>query len=468
MPSAQGEPPHTSTSVALGKAALAAGAVIAGLALGRKRPLPLAAGLAAAASLRLLSKAKHHGEPESPSAKNILEQRRNASDDLPPVADWVDSKSVLEPFVSPGAVHLPPPVMHSSAGGTPAFPLLDDLGQLVQEPEREDSPTPDATCAAGDAAEFGFSLGPLIWEPGQEVVSYSESHGETVWFGLRDTPVEQLESKPAPQSTPVPAPVSLAEPLPTVPLQVVPTTGPETVASIMDSLRAEAGLTAGTPDPTSEAPVPGPPSMGQNPGGPTGAFPTPFPPAPEKALPTMFQAAGPQGLPAGQMPFLPSTDTVPAVAPEGMSFADWMLASQLNISAQPTTTQIVPKSMGATALPAPRRLGESPRAAGDGPQPTAPSTSPDQTHSATSTSTKLPSRRTSPTPRAAHRSVSPMAPSKLVAPRTHRPLAFMILAVLLLAIAAAAVVWRNGGWIANAKDADHPWSPQQTLEKQVQ
>lgn len=156
--------------------ALAAGAgVLAGLLLGHKGAASLAAGVAAAASVKLLSSASRSDEP--PPDVNLLQSVAAVPHTSTPVlhrepGDWVDSDAVLFGHV------IPDPVMAVQMLKEKALPLLDDDGlpvdQVTVRPQYPEDLKDD------------FPTGPIIWEPGRFVQSRSDGAGETVWFSLQD------------------------------------------------------------------------------------------------------------------------------------------------------------------------------------------------------------------------------------------------------------------------------------------
>lgn len=206
-------PPHGG---AWNGTALAAGAgVLAGLLLGHKGAASLAAGVAAAASVKLLSGPTRSEEP-SPDASLLQSMAAVAhTSTAVPVkepGDWVDNDAVVFGHV------IPDPVMAVQMLKEKALPLLDDDGlpvdQITVRPQYPEDLKDD------------FPTGPIIWEPGRFVQSRSDGAGETVWFSLQDMIREatKLAESPAIQPETI-APALLgapAEPAFSAPLVELP------------------------------------------------------------------------------------------------------------------------------------------------------------------------------------------------------------------------------------------------------
>ncbi len=464
MPQPPSDSQPTSHAVELGGAALAAGAVIAGLAFRGKSSLPIAAGLAAAAaSVRLFSKSRTStapGKAVPPSKEVPAPEGAPEPDPVPP--DWVDSAAVLPSDGEPAVVSPPEPAPLAEIPGQPAFPLLDDDGVPVEH-SKTPVPVSELTGAlplGGATPEFEFPLGPLIWEPGQDVVSCSEDNGETVWFGLNDLPVEEpsvprepaapppgaisspfaayldLEADAAPDPAPEPAAGSAVE-------AQGSTAGPmESVSSIVESLRTgTAPLMTSLPDPMAVIQEPGP-----------AVHEAPAP----AALPV------PTGSPQAEvtLPTPPPTGATGA-AGEPLSFADWMLGTQAQDGAapEPATPAHTP-----TALPQPRRAGEAPRVASQ-PAQAGPVRMPSESGGGRRS---LPESRRTPGEAErgiTHRSVEPLAPSQPARGATYRPIAFVIVTVILAGVLLVAALWRNRGFEDAPSDA--PWKPEPAPDGQV-
>ncbi|WP_265592582.1 hypothetical protein [Verrucomicrobium sp. BvORR034] len=172
--------PQTSAAsapnVVLGGAALAVGALIAGVAIGRRSRWGLVVGLGVAAV----------------AGYQLLKQRREQALDL---------ELELEPPA-------PAPVAHSPV---PAPVVAFAPAPLLAEPEPFALPS-EAKVAqepAVDLAPAGTSLAPLIWEGGDSGSRSSDDLGETVWFGLQDV---ALAAASVPEVTSfAPSPASMGE-----------------------------------------------------------------------------------------------------------------------------------------------------------------------------------------------------------------------------------------------------------------
>ncbi len=480
MPQSPGEPSSPTQSVDLGGAALAAGAVLAGLALRGKSSLPLAAGLAAAAGFRFLTRARHPlPPPEQPGALPSNGGSMLAGSGSPghaPVetTDWVDSDTIAYAPPVLSGVHSPDemPLQPVPPAPLAEFPLLDDEGVPVQEP----SYVGDSQPGLGGASEFGLLMGPLIWEPGQEVVSYSDAVGETVWFGLRDVPHHPVEVDTMPEPVLAPAPTieSVAPPeihpdpppssagpevsfspfieATSPPLEVpaamahshaVPSgDATESVTSILDALRAEG---------QAEVPATGAPAIAS----PFSVFAMASAGPPGVAPPAHTSWAPPSPLLPGTAVVAPAPAYSPPPPPtdhtaappvhhpggEPMSFADWMLASQ-DPSTPPHPSQgdgAAPERPLPTSLPPPRIGGALPRSAG-GSAPATVTLRSELSRGGHSSSSKRRSSASSGS--TTHRSVSPMAPSDSGKQGIVRSLLVFVIAALLVAVLVGAAIWK--------------------------
>ena len=426
----------TGSSVALGGAALAAGAMLAGFALHKKSTLPLAAGLAAAAaSLRLITKTKDEGTPlevfsEPPSCEGfhacpeskfqVLDEDAFEEDDA---ADWVSSDAVLFEHVVPAGCPMPAPPQPQQALAVPAsphatsFPLLDDDGNPVASLQALPSSMSPAFAEAAD--EFGFPLGPLVWEPDESDQHCLESEGNTVWFGPSD-----IVQAPAPPAWT--APVLLANtvvPTAVTPVAITPArvpgppSTPESVSSILESLRTEATA-------REDMLVESAPSL----------------PEPSAAI---AKSTSPQ---------------------EPLSFADWMLSTQTTAAVAPSSTEVVSRTPIKTALPAPRHPGRAPRSEAEDPYASpmhSPAVEGGRRHplmSRVSKEERAPDGPPPPSPALVyHRSVAPMAPVQLEEPPSTRgPLTMVLVALILMVVLLAVAMWGDGQLSGKAKAP--PWS----------
>ncbi|WP_113960799.1 hypothetical protein [Roseimicrobium gellanilyticum] len=441
---APSEPPSTGASVALGGAALAASAMLAGLALRNKSPLPLAAGLAAAAaaSLSLMKKTRDDGAASedqdqvltatpppcplfgSPSRFQILDESELDEEDEE-TRDWVDADAVfinekrLPPVISfPAAMALP---SHATS-----FPLLDDEGNVIVGHQM--LPVQLPAVLAESSAEFGFPLGPLIWEPETEgSTRICMEQGENIiWFG------SSREAPPPPSQmaqeivVPMSGVVSLPErtlsisrgihwtpyPATSAPLQLTLSAAPESVTSILESLRAEAMLRGET-----------------------------------AASGLVFDDG------ASKVPTLGGSRK----SHEPLSFADWMLSTQQpQQSSAPLAAPSVSPAAASSAAPsrsplhAPGRQGEPPKVHPDDEVTSAPAQRPGMT-SAAPDPTRQPAL-------VYHRSVAPMAPvDHADKPDGNRPLT-LFLALIILTVALVAVAIWGDGYRTRKTSTPPPWT----------
>jgi hypothetical protein len=163
--------PQTSAAsapnVVLGGAALAVGALIAGVAIGRRSRWGLVVGLGVAAV----------------AGYQLLKQRREQALDLEPELE--------PPAPAPVVAFAPAPLL-----AEPEPFALPSEAKVAQEP-------------AVDLAPAGTSLAPLIWEGGDSGSRSSDDLGETVWFGLQDV---ALAAASVPEVTSfAPSPASMGE-----------------------------------------------------------------------------------------------------------------------------------------------------------------------------------------------------------------------------------------------------------------
>jgi hypothetical protein len=427
--------------------------VLAGFALHRKSSLPLAAGLAAAAaSLRLITKTKGEDLPleevfsEPPACEvphacpeskfQLLDEGDFEEEDDAEGTDWVTSDAVMFEHVVPRGSPMPAPAL-APALFTPqaqalpqealalaaspqatSFPLLDDDGIPVSSlPALPHSLSPEFVEAAD---EFGFPLGPMIWEPDDPHQHCLESEGDTAWFSSGD-----VIRPPAP---PVwTAPVSLAPP--TAPQTLVapavhaPAYGagtpvtPESMTSILESLRAEAAA---------------------------------------RGEATATELAVPMPVPAATI----ANGSTPQ---EALSFADWMLSTQSVDTAALPPAGIAPRVSAKTTLPSPRQHGRAPRLEAEDRRTShlrGPALSEGTKRPLTPPSPKDKSVHPSSPPSPAlvyHRSVAPMAPVQLEEPpSTRRPLTMVLVALILTVVLIAMALWGDGQISGKAKTP--PWT----------
>jgi hypothetical protein len=163
--------PQTSAAsapnVVLGGAALAVGALIAGVAIGRRSRWGLVVGLGVAAV----------------AGYQLFKQRREQALDLEPELE--------PPAPAPVVAFAPAPLL-----AEPEPFALPSEAKVAQEP-------------AVDLAPAGTSLAPLIWEGGDSGSRSSDDLGETVWFGLQDV---ALAAASVPEVTSfAPSPASMGE-----------------------------------------------------------------------------------------------------------------------------------------------------------------------------------------------------------------------------------------------------------------
>lgn len=331
-------------------AAIAAGAVLAGLALGRSGRVGLAAGVAAAASVKLLNagtgrRAAQEAAPGQPSPVIFLMPPRTWADDATasPVAeqDWVDSSAIVLDAEVPMTDEVRELLKPKS------LPLLDDDGVPIQE---ADFVRPGAE-PEEPARDFPF--GPVIWEPARMAQSSSAATSETVWFGMPDVPPPPEKATPEP-ATPA-SPLSVEPAAPAIPVAISP------------------------PEPSSPPVVPMPPAPPQDE---VAELPSP---SPSKSIPaTAFSLdADPEDEPAP----VPSEGPVAGIAAPAWSGLPMMFAPTeapevlpLPTLARttplpdlkremPETPTITPRPNGKTGLPQPRKKGEAPRHALEPPKP---------------------------------------------------------------------------------------------------
>jgi hypothetical protein len=366
-----------------------------------------------------------------PSKFQILDES-DAEEEEP--RDWVDADAI---FTSePHARELPPAAPLPAGVTLPAhatsFPLLDDEGNEMVGHQM--LPVQLPAVFAESSAEFGYPLGPLIWEPETEESSLicMEPEDDFLWFGSSKAalpppselareivvPMSRVIAPPAITRPAMPASGGIRwspDPVPSAPLQLTESPPPESMASILESLRVEAALkgdlaAAGVPssDPSSAS------------------------------LPAL------RGHPAAQEP---------------LSFADWMLSTQLpqtGTALSPPTPAAQASAPLRTSLPAPRKSGEFPRFDADSPPVASPAHRPSIAESGLPQQPAL----------VYHRSVAPMAPvHQDEGSDGTRPippiLATLILTVTLLAMA----IWGNG--YRTQKDTPPaPWTQEPVTAKE--
>lgn len=186
------------TSGWLGKTAVA-GAVVAGLALGRGKGASglIVGGLAAAAGLNWLSSRK---------------QRETAEQSSLQLPDEKDSSSVPAAneasLISHALAQVEPGEFKKQPVGPPAEVNDDLLQQMLNPPSfssfsgdqfpSEPAPVPsknkavkpDVQSQADD--DMALLMGPLIWEQSPDLLSLSYSESETVWYGLHDNQAQTI------------------------------------------------------------------------------------------------------------------------------------------------------------------------------------------------------------------------------------------------------------------------------------
>lgn len=177
MPAMSSAPQTSAASapnVVLGGAALAVGALIAGVAIGRRSRWGLVVGLGVAAV----------------AGYQLLKQRREQALDLD-LKSPVSAPEERPPVPAPVVAFAPAPLL-----AEPEPSVLPSTAKVVQEP-------------AVDLAPAGTSLAPLIWEGGDSGSRSSDDLGETVWFGLQDV---ALAAASVPEVTSfAPSPASMGE-----------------------------------------------------------------------------------------------------------------------------------------------------------------------------------------------------------------------------------------------------------------
>lgn len=179
--------PQTSAAsapnVVLGGAALAVGALIAGVAIGRRSRWGLLVGLGVAAV----------------AGYQLLKQRRESEQELVPERDL---DLAVEPAAAPVSEDFSPAPVSESA--FPAASLVAELNSVALAPISKTTQEPPAEPVAMETA-----FAPLIWEGGDSGSRSSDELGETVWFGLQDV---SLAAATAPEVTAIaPSPASMGE-----------------------------------------------------------------------------------------------------------------------------------------------------------------------------------------------------------------------------------------------------------------
>ena len=180
MPAMSSVPQTSAASapnVVLGGAALAVGALIAGVAIGRRSRWGLLVGLGVAAV----------------AGYQLLKQRRESEQD-----QERDLDLTVEPAAAPASEDLSPTPVSETA--FPVAPLVTEL---------EPAALPSISKAIQEPALVETAFAPLIWEGGDSGSRSSDELGETVWFGLQDV---SLVAATAPEVTPIlPSPASMGE-----------------------------------------------------------------------------------------------------------------------------------------------------------------------------------------------------------------------------------------------------------------
>lgn len=209
---------------------------MAGLFLGRKGVVSLAAGIAAVAGAKLIadvcfdddgSDVSNDELPPGNLPSEPLALLPAPTEVLPPEGpfleaaqepsspDWIDHDAVEFSHVVPDAT------VASAMLKDKELPLLDDEGLPVDhvtvEPVYPEVPDTKAV-----------DEGPLIWEPGRFIQSRSDATSATVWFGLHDpappvsppAPPQEQPSPPPAAPAPVPGPELIFPPPPPAALQL--------------------------------------------------------------------------------------------------------------------------------------------------------------------------------------------------------------------------------------------------------
>lgn len=313
--------------------ALAAGAgVLAGLLLGHKGAAGLAAGVAAAAGVKLLSSTRWD-EQSAPAplphpAPDILPAARPVQKEP---GDWVDHDSVLFGHLVPDATVAVQMLKEK------ALPLLDDDGLPVEHVS--------VRPAYPEDLKDDFPTGPIIWELGRFVQSRSDGSGETVWFSLQDvlrdvsgtmgTPTNQLDVA----ATDLPIHSEVEAPYPDT-------------SGILEELPAEAPSVFPAEDLWS-APAP------------AFAGPEPLPEeADPEALPVVPDAVASPSATWEAASYLLSTPVAPPLeGPDEAGHVDAPFQSPFSpVAAAPgSVTVISPRPFLSAPLPQPRHADESPR-----------------------------------------------------------------------------------------------------------
>jgi len=200
--------------------------MIAGVALVRGGKAGLAAGVAVAAGMRLLTNAQKQHLPEkacaivadAPEACVSLAFATEAPQAAAPESQhaptiWTEpdlAEAELVQCDEVEALCAPLESEHSE--------ILDFEVQITSLPAEPSVPVTHPPPESVDADHFAHSFGPLIWEDGAEVASRSNSVSDTVWYqphevppppdwdveefkSLFDLPVAEVESAPATQQT---------------------------------------------------------------------------------------------------------------------------------------------------------------------------------------------------------------------------------------------------------------------------
>lgn len=471
MPAQTSEPLPAPPAPSWSGAAIAAGAVLAGLALSRSGRVGLAAGVAAAASVKLMNggrrdEAGGHDDaqffhpspsagkpwmaPVSPAESSTTEEER----------DWVDSDAVFFEHVVPATEDVQELLKPKS------LPLLDDEGNPIHDT--------DAGLHAGvlpgaaDGPRYDFPLGPLIWEPGRTVQSCSDGTGETVWFGWQAEP-EREDAAPGVVSDDTPPTVG---PPSVLDLQQG-AESPESVSSdenaIAESVEvlAEAlnvGLPGAVPPPSVDAPSGGSGTGVEEAPQATGLEPLPWE-LPVSSPETAGNGGSTQGTRSSFM-LLPDDEPEVPSAPAAVGTHE---AGGETVLPQPSSmppelghvpSAIVPKTAVRAGLPQPRRAGELPRQVHEAALPAGTLcrnalAEPDEKH--VLLTRLLPgANAVQAAPRhRQERTLAPLAPVGATSAARRWPVMLAIAMVLMVGVFLAAGWWRGGELLKKVENL--PW-----------
>jgi hypothetical protein len=188
MPAPDFDKASSSTSLSLERAAIAAGAALAGWALGRGRALGFVAGLAAAAGARLLTQSKRRELPRPlPTQRPLPMQTTDNLHQLSP-GDFL-----------PGV----PDTSNEAQWQKLAMSLLEVVHAMATRPTPTTGPEPAPSAAP---LKQDYAIGPLVWEQRDTTQSHSDSWGDTVWFGMQDMlPAREMALENAQSAVEMPA-----------------------------------------------------------------------------------------------------------------------------------------------------------------------------------------------------------------------------------------------------------------------